>query len=54
MLKGAERGSSSSSGGMDGTVSIVWGSQFNELNGNNDVITAQTWSECGIFCDSFE
>lgn len=41
-------------GGMDGTVSIVWGSQFNELNGNNDVITAQTWSECGIFCDSFE
>ncbi|MFC1796143.1 hypothetical protein ACFL1V_03500 [Pseudomonadota bacterium] len=41
-------------GGMGGVVSIVWGSQNNEFSGNDDVISAQTWSECGIFCDSFE
>ena len=41
-------------GGMGGVVSIVWGSQSNEFSGNDDVITAQTWTECGIFCDSFE
>lgn len=40
-------------GGAGGVVSIVWGSQSNELS-LNDVITAQTWSACGIFCDSFE
>lgn len=34
-------------GGLGGVVSIVWGSQNNELSGNDDVITARTWTVCG-------
>jgi hypothetical protein len=41
-------------GGMGDAVAIAWRSIGNDFKDNDDVITGQGWSECGIFCDSFE
>jgi len=41
-------------GGMGDAVAIAWRSFGNTVEVNDDVITGQGWSECGIFCDSFE
>ena len=41
-------------GGMGDSVAIAWRSFGNDLEVNDDVITGQGWSECGIFCDGFE
>jgi len=41
-------------GGMGNAVSVAWRSFGNDIVPNDDLITAQAFSECGIFCDSFE
>jgi hypothetical protein len=41
-------------GGMNDAVAIAWRSFENAVEMNDHVITGQSWSECGIFCDSFE
>ena len=41
-------------GGMGDSIAIAWRSFGNDLEVNDDVITGQGWSECGIFCDGFE
>jgi hypothetical protein len=39
--------------GRDGRIAVAWRSAGNE-DTMEDVITAQHWSICGIFCDGFE
>jgi len=41
-------------GGMGDHVAVAWHSGSNQQSPNDDVILGQTWSLCGIFCDSFE
>jgi hypothetical protein len=40
-------------GGMGDTVAVAWRSMTN-YSDTDDHIIGQGWSECGIFCDSFE
>jgi hypothetical protein len=39
--------------GLDGRIAVAWRSNGNEET-LDDVITAQLWNICGIFCDGFE
>ena len=41
-------------GGMGDAVAVAWSSVGGNVEDDDDVITAQGWSVCGIFCDSFE
>jgi hypothetical protein len=41
-------------GGMGQGVAVAWRSAAGNPEELDDVITGQTWSDCGIFCDGFE
>lgn len=41
-------------GGMGDSVAVAWRSALGNDLDNDDVITARAFSECGIFCNSFE
>ncbi|HET6564850.1 MAG TPA: hypothetical protein VFG52_05510 [Xanthomonadales bacterium] len=41
-------------GGMEESIAVAWRSAAGNDEEVDDVITGQTWSVCGIFCDGFE